>query len=244
MSDNKKIENNAVQPAGTQNVTAHFAVVEAYKMIRTNLLFLLSQTNEKIITVSSSIAGEGKSTTAVNIAVALSQLGSRVLLIDSDMRKPSVHKKLRLSNKAGISSLLVGFSTLEESVNHINEYFDVITSGPTPPNPSELLGSDRMASLLKELNEIYDYIILDTPPVNIVSDALVVAPHTAGIVFVVRDFITTHDQFQKALSSIEFAGVRMLGTILNGHSNKVSRKYKYRYRYRYRYSPYGYYNYK
>ncbi len=224
------------------NATAHFAVVEAYKMIRTNLLFLLSQTNEKIITVSSSVAGEGKSTTAINIAVAFSQLGSRVLLIDSDMRKPSVHKKLRLANKTGISSLLVGFSTLEETINHVNENFDVITSGPTPPNPSELLGSDKMASLLKELNDKYDYIVLDTPPVNIVPDALVVAPNTAGIVFVVRDFITTHDQFQKALNSIEFAGVRFLGTILNGHTNKVSRRYKYRYRYRY--NSYGYYNYK
>ncbi|MBE6766693.1 MAG: CpsD/CapB family tyrosine-protein kinase [Clostridia bacterium] len=238
------MSNNQIEKAtqNTPNVTAHFAVVEAYKMIRTNLLFLLSQTNEKIITVSSSIAGEGKSTTAINIAVAFSQLGSRVLLIDSDMRKPSVHKKLRLSNKVGISSLLVGFSQFEETVNHINDNFDVITSGPTPPNPSELLGSDKMASLLKELNEKYDYIVLDTPPVNIVPDALVVAPHTAGIVFVVRDFITTHEQFQKALSSIEFAGVRFLGSILNGHTNKVSRRYKYRYRYRY--NSYGYYNYK
>lgn len=240
---NNQIEKNT---QNTQNVTAHFAVVEAYKMIRTNLLFLLSQTNEKIITVSSSIAGEGKSTTAINIAVAFSQLGSKVLLIDSDMRKPSVHKKLRLSNKAGISSLLVGFSEFDETVNHINDNFDVITSGPTPPNPSELLGSDKMAALLKELNEKYDYIVLDTPPVNIVPDALVVAPHTAGIVFVVRDFITTHEQFQKALGSIEFAGVRFLGTILNGHTNQASRRYKYRYRYRYRYryNSYGYYNYK
>ena len=108
---NNQIEKTTAQ--NTPNVTAHFAVVEAYKMIRTNLLFLLSQSNEKIITVSSSIAGEGKSTTAINIAVAFSQLGSRVLLIDSDMRKPSVHKKLRLSNKVGISSLLVGFSDFE-----------------------------------------------------------------------------------------------------------------------------------
>ncbi len=239
MSD-KQVNEKNTQSTGN---TAHFSVVEAYKMIRTNLLYLLSQSSEKIITVSSSIAGEGKSTTAINIAVAFSQLGSRVLLVDADMRKPSIHKKLRLANNNGLSSLLVGFSSLSDSIQSVHDSLDVITSGPTPPNPSELLGSDAMADLLKDLNEKYDYVVLDTPPVNIVPDALIVAPHTAGIAFVVRDYITTHDQFQKALSSIDFAGVRFLGTILNAYSGSAGGRYKYRYRYRY--SPYNYYyNYK
>ena len=216
-----------------QKSTAQFAVVESYKMIRTNLLFLLSQSNEKSITVSSSVAGEGKSTTAINIAVAFSQLGCRVLLIDADMRKPSVHKKLRIANDKGLSSILVGFSELEESVTTINPNFDVITSGPTPPNPSELLGSEQMTQLLTKLEGIYDYIILDTPPVNIVPDALVVAPKTSGVAFVVQDGLTPHEQFQKALGSIEFAGVRMLGVILNGSNGRANKKYRYRYRYRY-----------
>ena len=149
------------------------------------------------------------------------------------MRKPSVHKKLRISNEKGLSSILVGFSELEESTNTLNPNFDVITAGPTPPNPSELLGSDQMTTLLDKLEGIYDYIIIDTPPVNIVPDALVVAPNTSGIVFVVQDFITPHAQFQKALNSIEFAGVRMLGVILNGSSGGAQKKYRYRYRYRY-----------
>lgn len=229
-------ERNAALNA--QKSTAQFAVVESYKMIRTNLLFLLSHSNEKAITVSSSVAGEGKSTTAINIAVAFSQLGCRVLLIDADMRKPSVHKKLRIPNDKGLSSLLVGFSEIEESVNTINQNFDVIPAGPTPPNPSELLGSDQMTELLEKLQGIYDYIILDTPPVNIVPDALVLAPKTSGIAFVVQDGLTPHEQFQKALSSIEFAGVRMLGVILNGSNIRSSKKY--RYRYRYRYSAYNY----
>lgn len=219
--------------ASSQKNAAQFAVVESYKMIRTNLLFLLSQSNEKSITVSSSVAGEGKSTSAINIAVAFSQLGCRVLLIDADMRKPSVHKKLRLSNEKGLSSVLVGFSQLDESITEVNPNFHVITAGPTPPNPSELLGSDQMTSLLDKLEHTYDYIIIDTPPVNIVPDALVVAPNTSGIVFVVQDFITPHAQFQKALSSIEFAGVRMLGVILNGSSGGATKKYRYKYRYRY-----------
>lgn len=241
MSNKNKVATE--KPAQSTGATAHFAVVEAYKMIRTNLLYLLSQSDKKVITVSSSIAGEGKSTTAINIAVAFSQLGSRVLLIDADMRKASIHKKLRIANNNGLSSLLVGFSTLEDSVCKVNDNLDVITSGPTPPNPSELLGSDAMQELLKDLNEKYDYVVLDTPPINIVPDALIVAPHTAGIAFVVRDYITTHDHFQKALSSIEFAGVRFLGTILNAYSGSAGGRYKYRYRYRY--SPYNYYyNYK
>lgn len=226
--------------ANNQNGTIQFAVVESYKMIRTNLLFLLSHSNEKVITVSSSVAGEGKSTTAINIAVAFSQLGCRVLLIDADMRKPSVHKKLRIANDKGLSSILVGFSTLEESTNNVNQNFDVITAGPTPPNPSELLGSDQMADLLSKLEGTYDYIILDTPPVNIVPDALVVAPKTSGVAFVVQDGITPHEQFKKALNSIEFAGARMLGVILNGSSLSANKKYKYRYRYRYRAYNYSY----
>lgn len=226
-SEKDTVANNAAKGV------AHFAVVESYKMIRTNLLFLLSQTNEKTITVSSSVAGEGKSTTAINIAVAFSQLGCRVLLIDADMRKPSVHKKLHISNEKGLSSILVGFEKLEESTNSINQNFDVITSGPTPPNPSELLGSEQMTELLAKLNTLYDYVILDTPPVNIVPDALIVAPKTSGIVFVVQDYITPHAYFQKALNSIEFAGVKLLGVILNGSNNKTNKKYRYKYRYKY-----------
>lgn len=220
------------QPAAPENKNlAHFAVVESYKMIRTNLLFLLSQSHEKAITVSSSVAGEGKSTTAVNIAVAFSQLGCRVLLIDADMRKPSVHKKLRVSNEKGLSSLLVGFSQLDETVSRINQNFDVITAGPTPPNPSELLGSEQMSQLLDRLYADYDYVILDTPPINIVPDALVVAPKTSGIVFVVQNYTTPHALFQKAVNSMEFAGVKLLGVILNGSNDKFSKKYRYRYKY-------------
>lgn len=224
----------------SQKNTAQFAVVESYKMIRTNLLFLLSHSNEKTITVSSSVAGEGKSTTAINIAVAFSQLGCRVLLIDADMRKPSVHKKLRISNDKGLSSILVGFSELSESTNNVNQNFDVITAGPTPPNPSELMGSEQMSQLLTKLESEYDYIIIDTPPVNIVPDALVVAPKTSGIVFVVQDGITPHEQFKKALSSIEFSKAKMLGVILNGSNLSANKKYRYRYNYRYRAYNYSY----
>lgn len=224
----KKIAENNPPVNGAQKKPTQFATVEAYKMIRTNLLFLLSQSKEKSITVSSAGVSEGKSTSAINIAVVFSQLGRRVLLIDADMRKPSVHKNLHLSNKNGLGSILAGFSSLEEATTNVGDNLDVITAGPTPPNPSELLGSQQMADLLEKLNEIYDYIIIDTPPVNTVPDALIVAPRTSGILFVVRDFVTPHAEFQKALSSIEFAGVRMLGVVLNASSaNNMKRSYKY-----------------
>lgn len=218
-----------------------FAIVEAYKTIRANLMFLLSGAKNKTVVLSSSNVGEGKSTTAVNLAIAFAQLGSKVLLIDADMRRPSIYKKMKLSNQKGLSSVLVGFCEIGEAISHINPYFDIMTSGPVPPNPSELLGSDKMSELLDKLSEDYDYIFIDTPPVNVVSDALVVAPKTEGIVYVVHDSVTTHDELQKALSSVEFADVRMLGVILNGTNRRKSR-----YRYltgRYYYKYYSYYSY-
>ncbi len=245
----KKVKENTytnIVDAGTTNEQgkAHvpFAIVEAYKTIRANLLFLMSGSKSKSIVISSSNVGEGKSTTAVNLAIAFAQLGSKVLLIDADMRRPSIYKKMKLSNQKGLSSVLVGFCETSEAIEEINPYFDIMTSGPVPPNPSELLGSDKMSELLEELAQKYDYIFIDTPPVNVVSDALVLAPKTEGVVYVVHDSVTTHDEFQKALSSVEFADVRMLGVILNG-TNKRKSRYRYltgRYYYKYYYSYYGY----
>ena len=216
------------------NKTVPFAVVEAYKTIRTNLLFLLSQGNKRIITISSSLQGEGKSTTSINIAIAFSQLGSKILLVDGDLRKASVHKKLKLSNTTGLTSVLVGFCTLEEAIKEVNPNLSVLTTGPIPPNASELLGSESMSALLERLQDAYDYIIIDTPPINIVSDALVLGAKTGGMVLVIKDCFTTHDDFKRTLSSIEFAGVRLLGVVLNGSNGYGGKGYRYKYRYKYK----------
>lgn len=224
-----------------------FAVVEAYKTIRTNLQFLLSQNAKKAIVISSALQSEGKSSTAYNCAVAFSQLGHKVILIDADLRKPSIHKKMKLDNSSGLSSALVKFCPLEEAIHHKNAYLDIMTSGPIPPNPSELLGSTAMSDLLATLREKYEYIIIDTPPINVVSDALVLAPQTSGVALVVKDGYCTHDHLKKVLSAIEFANVRLLGFILNATGNGSSsyksrysyRRYRYRYNYGYSYS-YGY----
>jgi len=200
----------------TQSKTIPFAVVEAYKTIRTNLMFTLSQKGTKCIVFSSSMPSEGKSTSTVNVAIAFSQMGHKTLVVDCDLRKPSLHKKLRVSNTKGLSSVLVGFCDVSEAVTNINPCLDVLTAGPTPPNPSELLGSDNLGSLIDMLKQYYEYILIDSPPINVVSDALVVAPKTDGMVMIVHDYVTTHEQIRKAFSSIELAGINLLGVILNG----------------------------
>lgn len=211
--------------ANNSDKTAPFAVVEAYKAIRTNLIFLLSQAKGKTFAVSSSLPGEGKSTCAINLAIAFSQLGSRVLLVDADLRKPSVYRKLHLQNNRGLSSVLVGFCSADDAIDNIGSNFDVLTSGPTPPNPSELIGSENMTDLLETLKEKYDYIIFDTPPINLVSDAIMLAPKTEGVVMVVQDRKTTHDQFQKAVAALKFANIKVLGAALNGSAEKGSKYY-------------------
>ncbi len=214
-----------------------FAVIEAYKAIRTNLMFAMPNAACKMFEVSSPSAGEGKSTCAVNLAVAYSQLGQRVLLLDADLRKPSIHRKLHLNNAKGLSSILVGFCPVEEAITHINPNFDVIVSGPLPPNPAELLSSDSMGDLLDRMRGTYDCVIIDTPPLNVVSDALALSPKTEGIVMILQNNRTTHDHYQKAAAGLEFAGAKLLGVVINDSDEKSARykysgkKYKYGYRY-------------
>lgn len=213
----------------TMNKETPFSVAEAYKTIRTNLMFVLPNKSKKTIAISSSLPGEGKSTTALNVGISFSQLDQRVLLIDGDMRNPTIYKKLKINNSKGLSSILVGFCEIDEAVKNIYPNFDVLTSGPLPPNPAELLGSDNMSELLKVLNDYYDCIIIDTPPINVVSDALILTPKTDGLVMVVRQNVSTHDQLKRSLKSIEFANVKFLGSILNGV--KMDKQYSYKSKY-------------
>ena len=207
-----------------------FSVVEAYKTIRTNMMFVLSDSENKRVVISSALPNEGKTITVINLAIAFSQTGQKVLLIDADLRRPTIYQRLKINNSKGLSSILVGFCSLREAVKNVSPNFDVLTSGPIPPNPSELLGGNNMSLLLDGLKDYYDYIIIDTPPINMVSDALVLTPKTDGLVLVARQGKTTHDQFRKAVASIEFANVKLLGTILNG-DRSGSGNYGYSYGY-------------
>lgn len=229
------------------NETRHvpFAVVEAYKAIRTNITFLLSSKDSKVFGVTSAEAGEGKSTTAVNMAIAFSQLGDKVLLIDADMRKSSIHKKLKIENNIGLSNVLAGFNKYTETLVHINDTLDVMTAGQVPPNPSELLGSARFKELVETTGKEYSYVIIDTPPMDVVTDALVIAPHTAGLVLVVKDHVTPTDSIGRAIEAAKFANINLLGAIMNAANPKNSTRYRYR-SYgakKYGYLKYGYYGY-
>ena len=172
------------------NKRTAFQVMEAYKMIRTNLLFSLATTNSRVVVFSSAEPSAGKSTLSANLAIVMAQTGARVLLVDADMRKPSQHRNFKKSRSLGLSKVLGGLNTLDECIHtNVKPNVDLITSGPTPPNPSELLGSARMKELVEELQTKYDYVFVDMPPLCVVADALVVAPNAAGVVLVAAGWV-------------------------------------------------------
>lgn len=216
----------------------NFQVAEAYKMIRTNLLFALSTTDKRAVVFSSAEPGAGKSTLSGNLAIVMAQTGARVVLVDADMRKPSQHRNFRLSRTMGLSKILGGLNTLEECIyRDVKPNLDVITAGAIPPNPSELLGSSRMRELLAELQKQYDYVFVDVPPLCVVADALVVAPSTAGVVLVTRNRQTTYDELANAVESVRQADVPLLGLVMTcvdqetrGYRNRYYRSYDYAYR--------------
>lgn len=216
-----------------------FSVTEAYNMLRTNLNFTLSTQKNNALVISSPLSGDGKSTTAANISITLAQTKAKVLLIDCDLRRPAQHKMFNLPNKKGLSSILTGKQP-EDNINRgVYESLDIITSGPMPPNPSELLGSSNMQKLLDEVKPLYDYIILDTSPINVVTDALLLSKISAGIMLVVRENISTYDEIYKAIESINFVSSNILGIVVNSVENNPKygrKKYGYGYDYSYGYS--------
>lgn len=219
-----------------------FQVMEAYKMIRTNLMFSLATKESSAVVFSSAEPSAGKSTLSANLAIVMAQTGARVLLIDADMRKPTQHRNFQLSRTMGLSKILGGLATVEECLHKdVKPNVDVILSGPTPPNPSELLGSARMKSLLEEMGAQYDYIFIDMPPLCVVADALVVAPMAAGVVLVARHNQTMYEEFSEALEKVETAGADLLGVVLSDMHSSVGSYGRYGYgRYGYRYGRYGY----
>lgn len=198
-----------------------FAASEAYKLLRTKLQYSFADENAcRVIGVSSAMTGEGKSLTAVNLAHTLSQLDKRVILIDCDMRRPSLSAKLPIAKKPGLSGYLSGQNQLDSifqfcGIPGDEEAFQVIASGQNPPNPVELLISARMGRLLEQLRESFDYVILDLPPVGEVSDALAVAKETDGILLVVRQNYCNRIALSAAVRQFEFLETRLLGIAYN-----------------------------
>ena len=215
-----------------------FQIREAYKAIRTNLIFALGTSDKKIIEISSSSPEEYKSTTTANLAIAMSQTGAKVLLIDADMRKPVQHKIFRQDNSKGLSKVLAGLEELGDCIKqNVLPNLDVFTAGPTPPNPSELLGSKNMEVLLDALEKYYDIIFIDTPPVNVVTDALSMSKYTSGVLLLVRQGKTQYRDIEESVEAVRTTN--LLGTIFVD-TNEDKRRYGRRYGHGYKYG-YGYY---
>lgn len=233
----KKKENVSRSAAALTSKTP-FQIVEAYKAIRANLLFMLSTAAEKAVVVTSAEPSAGKSTTCSNLAITMAQTGAKVVIVDADMRKPVLHKIFRVSNNNGLSKLLSVLIKPEDCINKsIMPNLDLINAGPIPPNPSELLGSERMAGLLQTLSASYDYIFLDAPPINVVADSLMFLDKTAGAILVARQKQTHYDELQKAAESIRNLHSSVLGVVITdvSETNKPYAMYK-----SYKYKSYDY----
>jgi capsular exopolysaccharide synthesis family protein len=190
---------------------------ESFRSLRTALVSKFEPSGTKIIVFTSAQPLEGKTTTAVNMAMALAFGGSRVLIIDADMRRPGLHRPLRLTNDRGLSQVLVGQARVRDVIQRtVDPNLLAITAGHTPPNPSELLTSERMRTLLTNLQRgPFDWIIIDTPPVLAVTDAVTLTPHVSGVTFVVGAEMTRRRLAERALETIMSTHPRQVGVVLN-----------------------------
>lgn len=193
-----------------------YRVKEAYKAIRINVALSIAKTGCKKIVITSSVAGEGKSATSANIATSIAQTDKKVLLIDADLRKPSIFSMMGLDNNPGFTNVLTGLSTFEEAVNETAfPNLHVLCAGISVPNPSELISCEATEKLISLLEEKYDYIIFDTPPINAVADALPLILLSDGAVIIVRQKYSTTPEIDKAKQAIELVNGKILGFVIN-----------------------------
>ena len=189
---------------------------EAYRVIRTSIQFAQAGKELKTIALTSCTSNEGKSTTIANLAVVLTQAGKSVLLLDCDMRNPNVHKNFNLSNKVGLSSCISMGTALSDAVQKTSiEGLYALTGGVIPPNPSELLGSEQMKNVLQRAKEQYDYVLIDTPPVMPVTDALIVGRFVDGMILVIASAEVKVEMARDVKNQLVNAGANILGVVLN-----------------------------
>ncbi|MGM0214826.1 CpsD/CapB family tyrosine-protein kinase [Enterococcus sp. AZ109] len=219
-----------ILPVALIAATDNFSTTtEQYRTIRTNINFSSADKDIQTLVITSSGPSEGKSTTSANLAVVFAKAGSKVLLVDADLRKPSLAISFRLPNATGLSNLL---TNREASIDNYYQTSDVenlyvMTSGPKPPNPSELLDSQRMVDLMNTMRESFDVVIFDMPPVVTVTDAQIVAAHTDGTLLVVRERKTKKQDIVKAKELLTRANANILGVVYNGKKKGDSAGYYY-----------------
>lgn len=227
-TDNKSSVNNELF---LLDDNSRFDIKEAYNELRTNIIFSIPKKDCKVICITSSMASEGKSTVSVNNAVTFAKSGKKILLIDCDLRKPNVANILKMKNKKGLSEVLVETESAQNVINkNVFENLDVMFAGSIPPNPVELISSDNMEKLINNLKKDYDYIFIDTPPINVVTDAAIVSRLTDGVIMVARQNVAEKKLFTEAINKLEFAKAKIIGVVLNGVDNFKEEYYKYSYK--------------
>lgn len=215
---NKKRRKDDVNERPKIGADLNFPSREAYRTLRTNLSFsFIGEDKRRIIGITSACPQDGKSLTSINLAYALAEAGNRVILIDADMRRPSISKKLGLRHAPGLSNYLTGEETRVAHSAILDENLSVITSGDIPPNPSELLGSEKMKETLDLFAEHFDYVIVDLPPVNSVSDSLAVSSFVSGMIVVLKHGYTRRGDVDEAIRQLKFANARIFGFVYNGY---------------------------
>lgn len=235
---NRKKNSSAFQKKQDEHLLTEksaFSVREAYKTMRTNLMFSIPGEKCRKILITSSNQHEGKSITAVNLSIAIAENRSKVLLIDCDLRLPTVAQKLQLDQSPGLTNRLIGLCSLKEAIRHLPSGVDVLPAGDIPPNPSELLGSEQMKALIDQLEQEYEYIIFDAPPVCTVTDAAILSKWVSGVVLVVRRNVANQESVSAALSQLNFAGAKVLGFVFTSALNEQQKTYK-KYGYGYGYA--------
>lgn len=208
------------------------AIAESFRKLRTNLSFLAVDNPPRVIVVTSSIPNEGKTTTAINIALALAETGNNVVLVDGDMRRPTVHKYLDLVGPVGFSTVLSGAVPLDDAVQHTQfDGLTVLAAGATPPNPSELLASQAASKVLAELRSHFDYVVIDSSPLLAVTDAAILAANADGALIMVRYGQTKREQLAQAVESLQSVGATLLGAVFTMIPPKGGGTYAYSYSY-------------
>lgn len=203
---------------------------ESFRQLRTNMQFANVSGQAKSVLVTSSLPGEGKSTTATNLAIALAQAGQTVCLVDADLRRPMVSEYLGLERNAGLTTALLGRADVNDLLQQWgSDGLYVLTSGQIPPNPSELLGSEGMTNLISRLEQVFDSVVIDAPPLLPVTDATVLSQHVGGVVLIAGVQKVKNHDLQKALASLELVGANLLGVVLNQLATKGPDAYSYGY---------------
>ncbi|RUS45282.1 CpsD/CapB family tyrosine-protein kinase [Cohnella sp. AR92] len=211
-------------------------LAEAYRTLRTNIQFSGIDERVQFLMVASAQSGDGKSTTISNLAITYAQEGKKTLLIDGDLRKPSLHHMFGISNRLGLTNVLVNEHPWNSALraSDIPNLF-IMTAGALPPNPSEILASQRMRNLMEELSEEFDMILFDTPPILAVTDGLIISSLCDGVVMVIKSGRTKHALARKLKQSLEHAKARIFGVVLNNVKRKTGEGYYDYYRYGYGY---------